>query len=161
MNLREREHGQFAPSSTAVMRREEMVPGGRPEALLVSSEIEDRVALGQMFERQNWKLAAVATPGSALRFLRHNTIPLVISERDLPGASWTDLLPGLQDLARPPLLVVMSRFADERLWSEVLNRCGHDVLIKPLCQPEALRVFSYAFHRWRSVPVLTRTAGGR
>ena len=160
MNLREREYGQFASSSTAVMGREE-VTGVRPEALLVSSEIEDRVALGQIFERQNWKLAAVATPSSALRLLRRNAIPLVISERDLPGASWQDLLPGLQDLARPPLLVVMSRMADERLWSEVLNLGGHDVLMKPLCQPEALRVFSYAFHRWRSVPDLIRTAGGQ
>jgi len=161
MNRRGREHNQFAESRAAVMRRAGECPGGRPEALLVSPEIDDQVVLGQIFERQNWRLTAVATPDQALRFLRHTAVPLVISERDLPGACWKDLLPALHDSPRPPLLVVMSRLADERLWSEVLNLCGHYVLMKPLCRPEALRVFSHAFHRWSSVPELMRAAGSR
>lgn len=56
---------------------------------------------------------------------------MVISEQDVPGGGWKKILSALQQLSRPPLLVVTSRLADEYLWAEVLNPGGHDVLAKP------------------------------
>jgi|SRR5579872_5982709 len=129
-------------------------------ALLVSPCADDRTVLDRMFRQQNWKLSAVETLGAALTFLSHTTVPLVISERDLPLASWKDLLRKTRDLGQAPLLVVVSRLADEYLWAEVLNLGGHDVLAKPLCESETQRVVRHAFDRWASMyhPPLGRKA---
>lgn len=120
-------------------------------ALLVSPCEDDRIVLESLFQRQNWTLSAVETFGAAVSFLAQTTVPLVISERDLPLASWKDVLRQTRDLRQAPLLIVVSRLADEYLWSEVLNLGGHDVLAKPLCESEALRVFRHAFEKGKPV----------
>jgi hypothetical protein len=45
----------------------------------------------------------------------------------------------------PPLLVVTSRIADDRLWSEVLNLGGYNVLAKPLNMKEVFHVVGLAW----------------
>ncbi len=124
--------------------------GTREGALLVSPHAGDFVVFEGMFEQQNWSLFRSSTVSEAMHVLRENPVPLVITERELPSGDWKDLLFAIRDLPDAPLLVVMSHHADESLWSEVLNLCGHDVLCKPLYPPEALRVFRHAFHRWRA-----------
>ncbi len=41
------------------------------------------------------------------------------------------------------------RLADERLWSEVLNLGGYDVLLKPFEPGEVLRVVNSAWTCWK------------
>ena len=73
-------------------------------------------------------------------------IPIVISEGDLPWGSWQTILQITSLVAEPPLLIVASRFADERLWAEALNLGAWDVLAKPFDAEEVLRVVASA---WR------------
>lgn len=72
-------------------------------------------------------------------------IPLVIiCESHLPDGRWTDILHILRNSAKPAKLVVSSRFADERLWAEVLNLGGYDVLATPFQAQEVLHVLTTA-----------------
>lgn len=132
-------------------------------ALLVSPYLDDRLILTDIFEQQNWSLAAVASLRSALTSLRRRPVPLVIAERDFLGGRWQHLLSAVRDLPNPPALVVISRLADEHLWSEVLNLGGHDVLAKPLREAEVLWVARHVFERSAcpvsSFPGLARAAG--
>jgi DNA-binding response OmpR family regulator len=45
-------------------------------------------------------------------------------------------------------MVVASRLADERLWAEVLNLGGYDLLVKPFNSIEVIRSMSLAWQRW-------------
>ncbi len=134
-------------------------------ALLVSPYLDDRLILTDIFERQNWSLTAVASLRPALSFLRRRPVPLVIAERDFLGGGWQHLLAAIRDLPDPPALVVISRLADEHLWSEVLNLGGHDVLAKPLREPEVVWVVRHLFERSAcpapSSPGLAHAAGCR
>jgi DNA-binding response OmpR family regulator len=76
---------------------------------------------------------------------------VVICERELADGNWYDLLECALKLDRPPLLLVMSKQADERLWSEVLNLGGYDVLLKPFDRSEVTRVVSMAWRQWCGV----------
>lgn len=125
-----------------MMKRRNAVPSAW-HALLVSPDPEDRAVLEPIFRVRNWKLGAVETLAAALEFLRKAAVPLVIAERDLVLGSWRDLLRETQNFTRVPRLVVISRMADERLWSEVLNLGGHDVLAKPLRASEVLWVCNH------------------
>jgi DNA-binding response OmpR family regulator len=60
-----------------------------------------------------------------------------------PG-TWKDLYCALLALTAPPVFIVTSRLADERLWAEALNVGVYDVLAKPLETSEVNRSLSLA-----------------
>lgn len=124
--------------------------GPKPAALLVGPYEDDRIALGRIFQQQNWKLTAAGTLSSALQFLSHTRVPVLISEDDLPGCTWKDVFLKTRDLPHAPKLIVISRQADEQLWSEVLNLGGHDVLMRPVNESQVRWVFGHAFETWQA-----------
>jgi DNA-binding response OmpR family regulator len=73
---------------------------------------------------------------------------VVICESQLPDSDWQDVLGRLGGMACPPLLVVTSRMADDRLWSEVLNLGGYNVLAKPFNAKEVFHVAGHAWMLW-------------
>ncbi len=117
-------------------------------AMLVSNVQEDHRFLEEIFFKKQWTLFRTGSVGDALSALDQNEIPVVIAERDVPGGGWKKILSSLQQLARPPLLVVTSRLADEHLWAEVLNLGGHDVLATPFSAKELVWVIENAWHRF-------------
>jgi DNA-binding response OmpR family regulator len=46
---------------------------------------------------------------------------------------------------------VTSRLADDRLWAEVLNIGGYDVLAKPFVPAEVFRTISLAWLNWKDM----------
>lgn len=82
--------------------------------------------------------------------------PVVICERELPDGGWRDVMAQTEALPRPPRIIVTSLFADERLWGEVLDFGGYDVLRKPFDSDEVMRSVALAV---RSRPKM-KAAGG-
>ena len=97
----------------------------------------------------DWKLYTSPTLKSGIRMLSRNTIPIAICERDLQPGTWKDLLAKAALMRHSPLVIVTSRLADERLWSEVLNLGGYDVLAKPFDATEVIRIIESAWRHWR------------
>jgi DNA-binding response OmpR family regulator len=52
-------------------------------------------------------------------------------------------------LSDPPLFIVTSRLADERLWAEALNLGAWDVLAKPFESDEVIRIVTIATQHWQ------------
>ena len=86
------------------------------------------------------------TLDSARATLRRSHIPVVVCECDLLPGAWIDILDEAALLPAPPLLIVTSRLADERLWAEAINLGAFDVLAKPFNAREVMRVLASA---WR------------
>jgi DNA-binding NtrC family response regulator len=121
----------------------------RSEAVLtVNLAAEDQHALETMFYRCPWRLQKAASVPQGIRLALSETVRVVICERELPGGNWRILLNTIRDLARPPRFIVASKWADDSLWSEVLNLGGYDVLALPFDSEEVLRVVSYAVDSW-------------
>jgi DNA-binding response OmpR family regulator len=141
------------------------VPAGRsrPASTIVTIlaldlTIEDRFYLREILTRNKsvwgpncrWRLQQSASVESVLRSVRCTPgIAVVICDDDPGHGQWRRLLAQTSALSRPPLLIVASRLADERLWAEALNLGAHDVLAKPFECAEALRVVSHAVLRWQ------------
>lgn len=129
--------------------------------LLISPYPEDEaflrdIANGFSFRLEvslDWRTARTGSPLSSF--------PVVITERDLPDASWENVSSDCERMRNPPRLIVISRLADERLWAEVLNRCGFDVLAKPFDRDEVTRVLGYALYPSRLLPARKPAASGR
>ena len=117
--------------------------------LSVSPLEEDQACLQSIFSHSNWIYHNALTLASALRILREREISVVLCERDLRPGTWKDLLEQIALLPDPPVLLVASRLADERLWAEALNWGVYDVLTKPFDTQEVLRVVSLAWQHWK------------
>jgi DNA-binding response OmpR family regulator len=116
--------------------------------LTVNLCTQDYHFLSTVFRNLPWRLASVATMAQGVRQAKSQSVPVIVCERDLPGGSWKLLLDRVRRLTQPPLLIVASRLADERLWAEVLNLGGHDVLATPFDADEVYRVVSCAVDSW-------------
>jgi DNA-binding response OmpR family regulator len=85
---------------------------------------------------------------AALAALRKVRVPVVVCESDLQPGTWKEVLEELRTLPDPPLLIVTSRIADERLWAEALNLGAYDVLAQPFDGTEVTRIVGMAWLRW-------------
>jgi DNA-binding NtrC family response regulator len=132
------------------------------KVLLISPFDEDHQHLRGILKHSNWQQHDARTQSEAFEFLRENVTPVVICESELPDGSWQDVLSQFERIQSPPFLVVTSRKADDRLWSEALNLGAYNVLAKPLDAKEVFHVAGYAWlswkRRWERSHVLARTA---
>jgi DNA-binding NtrC family response regulator len=117
--------------------------------LAISDCAEDQRWLSGVFQRTNWRLLHVRSIREATEVLKTNRVPVVLCESVLPDGNWKSLLGCFAQTSDEPLLVVTSRHADDRLWAEVLNLGGYDVLSKPFDHAEVVRVISAAWLQWR------------
>jgi DNA-binding response OmpR family regulator len=116
--------------------------------LLVSPCQEDQSSLRHILHHAGWQISRCQNMAEAATHLKTSAPSLVICERDLPDGSWKDVLAQADTLQNPPLVLVVSRQADESLWGEVLNLGGYDVLFKPFDRSEVTRVVGMAWRHW-------------
>jgi DNA-binding response OmpR family regulator len=112
----------------------------RVRILSVSASPADHAALRRIIDASGWRFATADTCGEAIREYCRNRARVVFCERSLPDGEWKDILERISGLGDPPRFAVISRLADERLWFEVLDLGGYDVLSKPLVEEEVRNV---------------------
>ena len=120
--------------------------------LLISPFDEDHRRLHDILRTSHWQQFGARSQVEALEFLRENQAAVAICESELPDGTWRDVLTRFTQMECPPLLVVTSRLADDRLWSEVLNLGGYNVLAKPLNTKEVFHVVGLAGLFWQAQP---------
>ena len=113
-------------------------------ALFVGGYEDERSLVQEVFRECGWRLFEAPDRRRATQCLRRHPVQVVIAKSDMPDGSWQEMLDHLRCLARPPLLIVTSRTADEHLWAEVLNLGGYDVLAEPFERDEMVRVVASA-----------------
>jgi DNA-binding response OmpR family regulator len=116
--------------------------------LLVSPHPADVAALRHILHHSDWDITHVETVGAARKHLSRHAAAVILCERDLPDGSWSDILSTTSQMEQAPLLLVISRHADDALWAEVLNIGGYDVLLKPFDKGEVARVVGMAWRNW-------------
>ena len=112
--------------------------------LVISPFDADHASIRNAIPTGDCPVSVAPTAHEGLAFLRRQAARIVVTERDLPDGNWRQVLDALRPLTPAPLLIVASRHADERLWAEVLNLGGYDVLSKPFDPQELSRVLHLA-----------------
>ncbi len=93
---------------------------------------------------------SVPNAQQGLELLRSRHVSVVIYDvSGLDDARWQTFFSELSRLNPAPKLIVASRLADEKLWAEVLNLGGFDVILKPYDREEVLRVCDHACRAWK------------
>jgi DNA-binding NtrC family response regulator len=115
--------------------------------LSISLNDEDCAALERILQ-PDWAVIARSTVASAVSALRNTPIPIAMCDCDMPGR-WEEMLDQLSLLPDPPLIILTSRLADERLWASALNLGAWDVLAKPFDPDETIRIAGIARRHWQ------------
>jgi DNA-binding response OmpR family regulator len=127
--------------------------------LAVIPGAEDQESLRVILARSTWELRLVSTFQQAQRALDDPAIGVIIADPDLPdGHSWQHIASAAAQLAPPPSVIVASRLGDDRLWAEVLNLGGCDLLLKPFDAKEVLHSVGMAWRCWRDKAALAGAA---
>jgi len=122
---------------------------GNNVCVLSVSPIEaDHLSMERIIAAEGCRLRKAGSLAAAWSNLRDHDIGVVVCERDVKPGTWVDMLEHLRQWPNPPSLIVTSRLADERLWSEALNLGAWDVLAKPFDRIEVLRSVKSAWNHW-------------
>jgi CheY-like chemotaxis protein len=76
--------------------------------------------------------------------------PVILFDRDLPGAEWRTAVETLAASPHRACVVLMSSVVDDYLRQELFRRGGYEVLAKPLQADNVLRVIKLALSYWTS-----------
>jgi DNA-binding NtrC family response regulator len=127
-------------------------------AMLVMSP-ERRRTLESNLESLNVQVLPASSCQEARVLLKnHPPVKIVITEVSLVDGNWCDVFRYLVDNDVHASVVVSSRLADERLWSEVLWRGAYDVLVEPYEADEVRRIVEGALRAVAALPNGMRTA---
>lgn len=125
-----------------------MRPPAEPTRLLVVSPFaDDHARLRLILLEPDWHISSAANCAEAVSALRDGGVEVVLTERDLPDAHWTALLDEIDGLPDAPHVIVTATDPDSRVWAEVLNLGGRDVLSKPFDDAEVNRTVSICLQR--------------
>ncbi len=123
--------------------------GSRPLRILsIASQSADHTCLKTAVGGTGWQVQEAGSYREATRMLCTERFPVIVCEQRLADGSWKDILGQICMLYQAPRLLVTAADADDRLWAEVLNMGGFDVLLKPLRASEVTRVIDFAYRNW-------------
>jgi DNA-binding response OmpR family regulator len=119
--------------------------------LAVSPCKEDQAALRRILAGANWRLESACSLLEGFFLLARHKPSVVICEHGFPDGDWRLILESARNSDQAPILIVSSRLADNRLWAEVLNLGGYDVLHTPYDPEEVRRVLYNAWVAFENV----------
>jgi len=124
---------------------------GNITVLAVSPDSDDGRSFEELLHSDTCSVRIAKSCRDALKQIRDDAPSVIACEKELPDGTWKDLFSLMHGLKEKPPMIVMSRNADERLWAEVLNLGGYDVLAKPLERKEVSRVVAMAYRFGRAL----------
>ena len=104
-----------------------------------------------------WTIESCSSLRTAVPMLQDGHVSIVLYDKETEPLRWAETVDRVLQMPNAPYLIVTSRLADDRLWSEALNLGAYDVLGKPFDRAEVIRTLSLAWLRWadRGAPPIT------
>ncbi len=125
--------------------------------LVIASAGDEFAIIENLFADCGWPRLATSSIQEGIRLIHDNSPQLVICDDKMEDGDWNVILDVTIKERNPPYLIVASRLADDRLWAEVLNRGGYDLLAKPYEPSEVIRVVGTARARLASAALSPTT----
>ncbi len=115
--------------------------------LFISGCPDDARHLSQLLHSLPLDLDYAENLQHACNLLNSNAYQVILTAAELSDGTWLDALEIAGRSADQMPVIVTDPQADARLWSEVLNRGGYDLLTQPFYAPEVRRILGNAVSR--------------
>lgn len=119
------------------------------ELLIVDDELPQRFGMKKAFGRNNHNISEAENGLQALEILEKKIIDVVLLDLNMPGMSGIELLPRIQKIATPPLVIVVTAHGSEKIAVEAMKQGAYDYLAKPYDVEELRLVVDRALEKVR------------
>lgn len=106
-------------------------PRPRTRVLLVEDDRELRELLNEVLGEHGYQADGVADAAEALLRLRETRYGAIVLDKNMPGLSGLDVLPGFRTLCPGIPVIMISAFGDPDTRRDALDRGASDFLVKP------------------------------
>ena len=117
----------------------------RISVLLVGEANSSCNEIERLLRHTHWRVYRTESVAETCALLARVSVDVVLCERDLRDGGWKDILKTLDYCDSIASVIVLSD-ADERIWGEVLNMGGYDLLPLPCDASELYAIIPAA---WR------------
>lgn len=119
-------------------------PQGRGKLLIVDDDGEMRDLLVDVLSKERYQVTQAADGAEALLKLNKEEFAAVILDKNMPGLSGLDLLPGLRTICPDTPIILITAFGDVSSYVEALGRGAFEYIFKPFRMAELLQVLEKA-----------------
>ncbi|MDE3194749.1 MAG: response regulator [Acidobacteriota bacterium] len=122
-----------------------MGPGEqRIRVLVVMPNPADRTAFTGIAAHAHWDVRMASSCDSAGEMLKHHPADVIVCDRDVKPSGWREALETLAARSPQSRFILSTPATDDRLWLEVIERGGYDVVTTPLHQDRVIRAINHA-----------------
>jgi CheY-like chemotaxis protein len=126
-------------ADTSVQRtRTPVIPTGH-EVLVVDDEAVVLTVLREALRRGGYRVTTAASAEEAIDLMQRRRFDLVLTDKNLPGASGLDVLRAARALSPAPAIVLITGYSSYDSAVEALDIGAHDYIEKPIHDVEDLR----------------------
>jgi CheY-like chemotaxis protein len=115
-----------------------VVPTGH-EVLVVDDEVVVLTVLREALRRGGYRVTTAASAEEAIDLMHKRRFDLVLTDKNLPGASGLDVLRAARTLSPAPAIVLITGYSSYDSAVEALDIGAHDYIEKPIRDVEDLR----------------------
>ena len=112
--------------------------------LVVDDDPEMRELLVEVLTEEGYEVAEAPDGAHALIRLRAEEFGAIILDKNMPGLSGLDLLPGLRTICPETPVILITAFGDVSTYMEAMEKGAFEYVFKPFRMEELLRVLRRA-----------------
>jgi CheY-like chemotaxis protein len=109
------------------------------EVLVVDDEVVVLTVLRELLRRSGYRVTTAASAEEAIDLMHKRTFDLVLTDKNLPGASGLEVLRVARTLSPPPAVVMITAYSSYDSAVTALDIGAQDYIEKPIRDVEALR----------------------
>ena len=117
---------------------------GGVRILVVDDDAEMRALLAEVLSGEGYAVVGVANGAEALIRLRTESFAAIVLDKNMPGLSGLDLLPGLRTICPETPVILITAFGDVSTYMEAMEKGAFEYVFKPFRMEELLRVLRRA-----------------
>jgi two-component system response regulator (stage 0 sporulation protein F) len=116
----------------------------RTRVLVVDDDGEMRALLADVLSDEGYAVEGVANGAEALIRLRSQSFAAIVLDKNMPGLSGLDLLPGLRTICPETPIIMITAFGDVATYVDAMEKGAFTYIFKPFRMEELLRVLQRA-----------------
>jgi DNA-binding NtrC family response regulator len=128
------------------LKKEEAAVVKQQSILVVDDDPEMRALLLDVLRNEGYDVVEVKDGTEAVLAIRARRFDLILMDKNMPGPSGLDLLPGFRRVCPESQVVLMTAFGDVPSYMEAAEKGAAEYLFKPFRMEELKAAISKALH---------------
>lgn len=121
--------------------------GKGPSILVVDDDPEMRALLLDVLSNEGYEVVEAKDGTEAVLALRRRTFDVILMDKNMPGPSGLDLLPGFRRVCPGSPIIMMTAFGDVPSYMEAVEKGAVEYLFKPFRMEEMKAAIAKALGR--------------